>query len=190
LAENGTPPVVTNPNTMAIMGGSVGINTTAPSEKLEVNGNVKAAAYLYTSDKRLKKNVKTLDDALERILNLRGVSFKWIENEQAEIGFIAQEVEKEEPLLVVTSETTNMKSVKYGNIVALLVEAFKEEHKKIEENQKLLAIMQNGLEKVEKKVSKLEREVASLKDDNQKLQKQNEELKKEIDLIKKHLKLK
>jgi len=127
---------------------------------------------------------------LERILDLRGVSFKWKENDEGEIGFIAQEVEEHEPLLVVTSATNGMKSVKYGNIVALLVEAFREEHKNIEENNKMLATMQNGLNKVEKKVGELSREVASLKDDNKKLQDENRDLKKEIDLIKKHLKIK
>jgi hypothetical protein len=170
--------------------GFVGINTINPSEMLEVSGNVKATAFLYTSDKRLKKNINTLDDALERVLNLRGVSFNWKENDQGEMGFIAQEVEEQEPLLVETSAANGMKSVKYGNIVALLVEAIKEENKVVEENNKKLSTMQNGLKHVEKKVLELSREVSSLKDDNKKLQDENHELKKEIELIKKHLKLK
>ncbi|MFZ4461995.1 MAG: hypothetical protein ACOYN2_05875 [Patescibacteria group bacterium] len=37
--------------------GRVGIGTTTPSEALEVNGNVKATAYYYSSDKRLKDNI-------------------------------------------------------------------------------------------------------------------------------------
>src|SRR5690606_14516236 len=58
--------------------GRVGIGTKLASEKLEVVGNIKAQAYLYTSDARLKENVKTYDNALLKILALRGVNFNWI----------------------------------------------------------------------------------------------------------------
>ncbi len=60
--------------------GRVGIGTQAPSEKFEVNGNVKAVAFYYTSDKRLKKNIIPLVDSLDKILALNGYSFDWINN--------------------------------------------------------------------------------------------------------------
>lgn len=159
--------------------GVVGIGTNSPSEKLEVAGNVKASAYLYTSDERLKENVETLKDSYEKVLALRGVEFDWKENGDHEIGFIAQEVEVVEPHLVVTSSVDGIKAVKYANIVALLVEAFKDHHKKIEENQKLFIMMNKG---IETRVKDLEREVASLREENQKLR-------EDLELIKKHLKL-
>ncbi len=160
--------------------GSVGVGTTAPSERLEVVGNVKAAAYLYTSDRRLKENIETIENSSEKVLGLRGVEFDWKKDGKHEIGFIAQEVEAIEPNLVVTSEVDGIKAVKYGNVVALLVEAFKEHHQKLEENQKLFMTMNQGMNT---RVKELEREVASLKDENKKL-------KEDIELIKKHLKIK
>lgn len=163
-----------------LLNGNTGVGVTAPSEKLEVNGNVKAQAYLYTSDARLKKNVKTYDNALIKILALRGVKFDWIENDEHEVGFIAQEVEEIEPNLVVTSSVDGIKAVKYANMVAILVEAFKEQNKVIEENKKLFLTMHAGLES---RVKTLEREVASLREENEKL-------KEDLELIKKHLKIK
>lgn len=105
------------------------------------NGNVKASAYLFTSDRRLKKNIKTIHNALDMVLGLRGVEFDWRKTGHHELGFIAQEVEGIEPNLVVTGRSDGMKSVKYGNIVPVLVEAMKEQNREIaslkEENQKL-----------------------------------------------------
>ena len=108
--------------------GYVGIGTTTPSEMLEVSGSVKATAYLYTSDERLKKEIITLPDALEKALKLRGVNFVWKNNNEKTIGFIAQEVEAVYPELVKTDKVSGYKAVQYGNIVAILVEALKEEH--------------------------------------------------------------
>jgi len=163
--------------------GNVGVGLTTPSEKLEVNGNVKAAAYLYTSDRRLKTDIETIDHAVEKILSLRGVEFNWKNSGKHELGLIAQEVEEIEPNLVVTSSVDGMKSVKYGNVVALLIEAMKVEHQSIEENKKRFMVMNHGLEKFDQRVRKLEREVASLKEENKKL-------KDDIESIKKHLKIK
>ena len=105
--------------------GNVGIGTSTPSEKLEVAGNIKAIAYLYSSDKRLKKNIKPIENALEKIQKLEGVEFTWKDSQTKNVGLIAQNVEKIFPELVVTSEIDGMKSVQYGNLVAPLIEAIK-----------------------------------------------------------------
>ena len=173
----------TDGTTKSYFGGNVGLGYTSPSEKLEVSGNVKATSYLYTSDRRLKDNIKTIDDSLAKILSLRGVEFDWKKTGAHEIGLIAQEVEAVEPNLVATSTVDGMKSVKYGNIVALLIEAMKAEHQILEDNKKTFALMQSGLKKLDQRTTKLEREVASLKEENA-------VLKNELDKIKKHLKLK
>ena len=112
--------------------GNVGIGVGSPTEKLDVNGNVKATSFYYSSDERLKKDITTLSGALAKVLNLRGVQFKWKNGDQNEnIGFIAQEVEKVIPQ-VVRDGSDGLKSVEYGNIVPLLVEAMKEQQKEIE----------------------------------------------------------
>ena len=87
----------------------------------------------YSSDERLKKDITTLSGALEKVLNLRGVQFKWKngDDNKENIGFIAQEVEKVVPQ-VVKDGSDGLKSVEYGNIVPLLVEAMKEQQKEID----------------------------------------------------------
>ncbi|KKT13602.1 MAG: hypothetical protein UV95_C0001G0139 [Candidatus Falkowbacteria bacterium GW2011_GWF2_43_32] len=110
--------------------GDVGIGTTSPGYLLHVNGTAAATAFVYASDEKLKKNVKTLDSSLDKILQLRGVSFDWIKDGEAGIGLIAQEVEQVFPVLV--SEAGDTKSVHYANLVAPLIEAIKEQQAEID----------------------------------------------------------
>ncbi len=152
--------------------GNVGIGTTAPSEKLEVSGSVKATAYLYTSDERLKKEIITLPDALTKALQLRGVNFVWRNNNEKTVGFIAQEVEAVYPELVKTDKVSGFKAVQYGNIVAILVEALKQEH---EERVRSVA---NVAEKSEVRMNQLEKENQDLKARLEKLEKFFSEKKK------------
>lgn len=105
------------------------------SGNLQVTGNVTASAFLYSSDKRLKKNIQILDNSLEKVLKLNGVSFNWKRNSEEGIGLIAQNVEAVYPELVKTDSASGMKSVEYGNLVAPLVEAIKEQQKMIESLQ-------------------------------------------------------
>ena len=137
--------------------GYVGIGTSAPSVELEVSGTVKAQAYLYTSDRRLKEDIITLPDALEKALQLRGVNFVWKNSKEKTVGFIAQEVEAVYPELVKTDKATGYKAVQYGNIVAILVEALKEEHK-----QRVRSIA-NVEEKADARMNQLEKENQELK---------------------------
>lgn len=113
--------------------GNVGVGVLSPSEKLEVNGNVKATAFYYSSDKTLKNNIQPLSGSLNKILKLQGVSFDWKENNKSSIGLIAQDVEMVYPELVSTSKETGLKSVEYANLVAPLIESIKEQQRQIEE---------------------------------------------------------
>ena len=97
------------------------------------NGNVAASGDITAnSDSRIKTNVATLTDALNKVKALRGVSFTRIDNGNQGIGFIAQEVEKIIPEVVSLNEETGLKSIAYGNLVAILVEAIHELAAKIE----------------------------------------------------------
>ena len=73
------------------------------------------------SDERLKSDIETIDKALDKVMNMRGVSF--IKQAEKKIGVIAQEVEKVLPEVVSDGE---YKSVAYGNMVGVLIEAIKE----------------------------------------------------------------
>ena len=73
------------------------------------------------SDIKLKTNIKTIDNALDKVLQLRGAEYDRIDRDnQHEIGVIAREVEEVIPELVHGDET---KTVSYGNMVAVLIEA-------------------------------------------------------------------
>ena len=92
------------------------------SGNFTATGNV--TAY---SDVTLKENIETIPNALDKVLNLRGVEFDRNdkENNPHEIGVIAQEVEEVVPEVVMTNEE-GLKSVAYGNLVGLLIESIKE----------------------------------------------------------------
>ena len=112
--------------------GNLLVGTTSGSDKVTVNGTVSATNFNTTSDATLKTNVETLTGSLDAVNALRGVSFDWIENGGSEVGFIAQEVEEVLPEVVSTNDQ-GIKSVKYGNMVAVLVEALKEQQAQIDE---------------------------------------------------------
>jgi len=88
------------------------------------NGNWTAVGNVTAySDERLKENIKTIPNALETVKKLRGVSFNRKDFTGKGIGVIAQEIEQVLPEVVVDGD---YKSVSYGNIVGLLIEAIKE----------------------------------------------------------------
>lgn len=125
--------------------GYVGIGIVNPSTKLYVNGDITANSVAGTSDARYKINIRPITNALEKVKSLQGVYFNWNQKDfpqkdfgsQDELGFIAQEVEKIVPE-VVTKEKNNeeYRAVKYDKIVALLVEAIKEQQKQIDQLQR------------------------------------------------------
>jgi hypothetical protein len=91
------------------------------------------------SDSRVKGNVKTIDNALNKVEQLRGVTYERtdLENKKS-LGVIAQEVQKVIPELV-SEDQDGMLSVAYGNMVGVLIEAIKELNAKVEDLQKQIA---------------------------------------------------
>jgi hypothetical protein len=86
------------------------------------------------SDERLKTEIKTIENPLDTISKLRGVTFKWKESGDDSMGVIAQEVEAIAETKCLVSETPedgncdiNPKNVAYGNMVGLLIEGMKEQ---------------------------------------------------------------
>ena len=105
---------------------------------MTASGNV--TAY---SDARLKTDISTINDALGIVGKLRGVSYKWLKDGSDSIGVIAQEVEEVLPEVVVTGEGVNpvtqeieeIKSVDYGKIVGVLINAINELNTKLESQE-------------------------------------------------------
>ena len=106
--------------------------TLASNNEATFTADVNAPNFNSTSDATLKTNVETLTGSLDAVKSLRGVSFDWLENGGSEVGVIAQEVEDVLPDVVNTNED-GIKSVKYGNMVAVLIEAMKEQQVQIDE---------------------------------------------------------
>lgn len=151
---------------------SIGINTTAATQTLDVNGNarfrsVASGAFssnlnltadgtltTNTSDRRLKTAIKPLENSLEKLLRLQGVSYLWKEHPEAplkDFGFVAQEVEPIFPEVVFTNKVDGYKGINYDRFVAILTEAIKEQQKIIErqENEISLVKMENKSLKAE-----------------------------------------
>ena len=104
------------------------------------NGSITASGDVTAfSDITLKKNIESIPNALDKVLNLRGVTYNRIdiENEPKQSGVIAQEVEKVLPEVVHTNDD-GIKSVSYGNMVGLLIEAIKEQQQQIDELKRKL----------------------------------------------------
>ena len=103
--------------------------------QLNVNGNMGLTGNIFTiSDETVKMNVKTYDNALNRIINCRGVTFNYINNfnkDKLNIGVIAQEIEKVIPEVVETN-IDGIKNVNYLALIGVLIEAIKELNKKID----------------------------------------------------------
>jgi len=105
------------------------------------NGNAELYGDLTEiSDARYKKNIVSLEGAINKVKQLRGVTYNWIDEHKGkgeEIGFIAQELEKVFPQLVHTNKD-GYKSVAYSHVIPVLVEAIKEQQQQIDELKKMV----------------------------------------------------
>ena len=106
------------------------------------DGDVVAYSTTIASDARLKENVKDLNYGLKDVLDIRPVSFDWIDkrNGQHDIGVIAQEIEKIIPEVVVEVDTLNSedthKTVDYAKLTSVLIKAVQELKAEVEELKK------------------------------------------------------
>lgn len=129
--------VTTGGATTVSAGNGIGLNTGngtitmsgTYSGSFTATGNV--TAY---SDERIKYNISTIENALDKVCKLRGVYYTHKQDDEENIGVIAQEVEKVVPELVSIAETSekpfehldDIRTMKYGNTVGLLIQAIKE----------------------------------------------------------------
>ena len=121
-----TPELGAATATSIVVGSVVTINASGINA---TTGIVTATTFQSTSDINLKENIKTVNNSLNIVSQLRGVTFDWKNTHQASIGVIAQEVEQILPELVSGGE---IKTVNYNGIIGILVEAIKEQQIRIE----------------------------------------------------------
>ena len=118
-----------------------------------MNGNVSGVSIYASddivafSDRRVKGDVQVVEDAINKINKINGVTFTRTDDghnsQQRHAGVIAQEVEAVLPEVVHTNVDTGMKSVAYGNLNALLIEAIKELSNKVDTLQKEINELKN-----------------------------------------------
>jgi hypothetical protein len=118
--------------TLGLYDGTGGANrwTTDTSGNFTATGNITAF-----SDIKLKANIRTIERALYKATQLRGVAYDRRSDGTSQIGVVAQEVREILPEVVIEDEN-GVLSVAYGNIVGLLIEAIKELSAKVDELEK------------------------------------------------------
>lgn len=118
-----------------VIGSDVNQRVTIPS--IQASGDVFALKFTSLSDESEKENIKKIKNADKVVQKLTGVTFNWKKNGSKDIGLIAQEVEKILPE-VIEVNAEGKKTISYGNIVALLIEAIKQQNLRIAELEKKL----------------------------------------------------
>ena len=122
---------------------SLGVGTAASGTAGEIRATNNVTAF-YTSDKNLKENIVTIANALQKIDQIRGVTFDWKDEvikrrggvdgffvRKKDIGVIAQEIEAVVPEAVATNPEGN-KAVRYELLIPLLIQSIKELKAEIE----------------------------------------------------------
>ncbi|MDP8260453.1 MAG: tail fiber domain-containing protein [Candidatus Gygaella obscura] len=118
---------------------------------IDKSGNITGTygSYHVASDERLKKDITTIQDALDKVLSLRGVNFHWKDSNlnqgKLRMGLVAQEVEKVVPEVVHTvDDEMQTKAVEYQYLVGLLIEAIKDQQKQINNLKTEVEILKNN----------------------------------------------
>jgi hypothetical protein len=108
------------------------------------------------SDERLKMDIRTIDNPLDKVLALRGVNYYWKDKfkmgDDLQIGFIAQEANKIVPEVV--CKNGDYFNMQYAPITALLVEAMKEQQHQIESYKSQLQSLQEKVDRIEAMLAK------------------------------------
>ena len=166
LAVGGTYGSLAAPTGGAIIEGNVGIGTTTPNERLSVVGNICATGNINGnsatcgSDIRWKKDLKPLENTLEKISQLKPVYYYWKKDEfpdkhftdKRQIGLIAQDMQKVFPELVVEDKEGYL-SVDYSRFTSVLLKAIQEQQQQIQDQQKIIQKQQEEISALNEKLN-------------------------------------
>ena len=154
ISPDGRMAIGRNTVTAAVMAGR--------EVKLDVNGDILAIQVHSSSDERFKKNINTVDNAISKVQELRGVTYDFRTEEFVDknfpeynqLGFIAQEVEAVIPQ-VVRTDSEGYKAVDYAKITALLTQAIKEQQDIIDTQKETIASHEKSIELQANRIDKL-----------------------------------
>jgi len=140
--------------------GRLGIGTPSPTEILHVQGNARITAVgagtfsnnlnitsdgtltTATSDEKFKYNIRPLNHGLETLLQLKPVNFQWIEGEEEDLGFIAQDVAEIIPEAVNTNWNSDL-LMRYESIIPILTKAIQEQQALIKALEQRIINLEN-----------------------------------------------
>ena len=114
-----------------------------------VDGSAKANAFITYSSIRYKSDIKDIKDPLDKIAQLRGVTYNWIDSGKPDVGLIAEEVSKVMPEIV--SFEPNGKDafgIDYSKLTSLLLASVKAQQDMIETQNKKIEELENKLKKI------------------------------------------
>ncbi len=124
---------------------------------LVVQGNITATGTITPSSARLKEHVAPMNDALEGLLKLEGVRFDWKADEvarrggrAADLGFVAEDVEKIFPELVYRDASGQVIGMDYARLSAVAVQAIKQQQALIRSQRQELEDLKARLDRLEK----------------------------------------
>ena len=146
--------------------GRVGIGTTAPTNRLTIAqgaGHAIADGWDTYSSRRWKTNIHTLEGALGKITQLRGVSYSRKDSGKREIGVIAEEVGEVVPEVVTLEENgKDARGVDYARLTALLIEATKEQQRLIGKQQEQIQSQRSEMKRQQLQIARLVGEVRTI----------------------------
>ncbi len=116
-----------------------------------------------SSSIRYKQNIHAFQAGLSLIQKLRPVSFNWRANNLADLGLVAEEVAKVEPLLTTANDKGEIEGVKYDRVGVVLVNAVQEQQRQIEAQQKQLDEQNQVIKKQQEQMQKQQAELDALK---------------------------
>ena len=126
------------------------------------NGNI--TAFGNTSDIKLKENIEVISDALDKVKQLKGITFNYKKDGKRSTGLIAQDLEKVLPEAIYETIDADINgdpedkhlAIRYGNTVGLLVEAIKEQQEQIETLNDYVKLQSASIMDMERRLNELE----------------------------------
>ena len=113
---------------------------------IDTSGNATlSGVFTENSSIRYKKDVETITNGLDKVLQMRGVTYVKKDNGVKEIGVIAEEMNEVEPLVVIKNQEGVVDSVSYGRINAILIEAVKEMDEKMKAQDLIISELKRKL---------------------------------------------
>ena len=144
VAKNAASSAAADGAGLTVAGASATFNYSHAGTKWVANKDIEAPNFNATSDITLKENVSIIDNALDMINNLDGISWNWKDSGKASLGVSAQNVETVAPELV---SNGSHKAVNYNGLIGILIEAVKEQSNQISELRVELAKKANSRRK-------------------------------------------